>query len=360
MAVIACNKHHVPSLHRFENAQLLPTAWSHAPVAQCYFFNPAITQFCAQIIMCYRVVTPDGQRRLALCRLTPDFQVVPASAVPFSDFIQNGGDWHADGRFCTFQDRLFLHYNDGARRGRTANHIYLVEVDPDQLVPLGQARELVVDGTRQPVEKNWMLFAHADDLWAIYSIAPHVVLKVTLAGAGPILCRRTYEQQWDVAPYTRRYGQLRGSTPPVRVGDHYSSFFHSRFVAYPWRARLFRLLGKKPTNIVHYVAGAYHFAAAPPFTPLGLSLTPLLLPPHLPRRQPQLNPEVEYSVYPCGALQQDGQWIVSFGAHNEYCCLTTLSAAASTALPAFMKQGDPTESQKPERVPYTPIADNTH
>lgn len=331
MTSIACNQHSVPPLHLFENAKLLPTQWSRTPAAQCYFFNPAITRFREQIIMCYRVVTPDGRRHLALCRLTPDFQVVPASAVPFSDFIQNGGDWHADGRFCTFQDRLFLHYNDGARRGRAANHIYLVEVDPAQLIPLGQPRELVLEGTRQSVEKNWMLFAHDDDLWAIYSIAPHVVLKVTLAGDGPILCRRTYEQQWDVTAYTQRYGQLRGSTPPVRLGDHYISFFHSRFVARPLRYRLLRLLGQAPTNTIHYVAGAYSFAAEPPFTPLWLSPEPLLLPPPLPRQQQQLNPEVEYSAYPCGAIRQDQRWVVSFGAHNEYCCLAPLAPLAAEA-----------------------------
>jgi hypothetical protein len=330
----------LPSLHVFENAELIPQAWLHRPTSEYLLFNPAIVRFRGQIIMCYRVVMPDGRRRLALCRLTPDFQVVPSSAVPFSDFIQNGGDWHADGRFCPFQDRLFLHYNDGARRGRTANQIYLVEVDPDQLVPLGQPRQLMVDGARQPVEKNWILFTHDNELWAIYSIAPHVVLKVTLAGAGPILCRRTYVQQWDVAAYTHRYGELRGGAPPVRLGDRYISFFHSRFVARPLRSRLLRLLGKAQMNTVHYVGGAYGFAAEPPFVPLGLSPEPLLLPPQLPRRQQQLNPEVEYSAYPCGAILQDQRWIISFGARNEYCCLTTFAAAASAALPAFMKSGD--------------------
>ena len=327
MAIIACNKHSVPKLQLFEKAQLLPRAWSHTPATQHHFFNPAITCFREQLIMCYRVVTPAGERRLALCRLTPDFQVVPASAVPFSDFIQDGGDWHADGRFCTFQDRLFLHYNDGGQRGRRANQIYLVEVDPDQLVPLGPPRALMVDGARQPVEKNWMLFAHGDELWAIYSIAPHVVLKVTLAGDGSIRCRRIYEHQWDVTAYTQRYGQLRGGAPPVRWGDHYISFFHSRFLARPLRYRLSRLLSKVPTNIVHYVGGVYGFAAEPPFTPLWLLPEPILLPPHLPRRQQQLNPEVEYSAYPCGAILQDQHWIISFGARDEYCCLSQFDAA---------------------------------
>lgn len=313
----------------FDETQLAPVAWVDRPTTACHFFNPAITRFRDQLLLLYRVVTPDGRRRLAICRLTDDLQVVPASVTPFSDFLQAGGDWHADGRFCTFGDRLFVHYNDGALRGRQGvNQIYLVEVDPDRLIPQGPARPLRLDGERRPVEKNWMLFEHDHELWAIYSIAPHVVLHVMLGQDGPVLCRPAYQHDWDVQPYSRRYGELRGGAPPVRVGDQYVAFFHSSFRARPWRHRLFRLLGKTPTNTIHYVGGVYGFAAKPPFAPRWLHPSPLLLPPSLPRRRPQLHPAVEYSAYPCGAILQDQQWLVTLGARNEYCCLAQVALAA--------------------------------
>lgn len=321
-----------------EDTNLLPDAWSNTSAAHCYFFNPAITCFRSQILMIYRVVTPDGRRRLALCRLTPDFQVVPGSVAPFSDSIESGGDWHADARFCIFGDRLFIHYNDGYRK---SNHIYLVEVDADRLEACSPARELLLKGPRQPVEKNWMLFAHEDELWAIYSICPHVVLSVTLGNDDPVLCQRAYHHDWDVTPYAVSFGELRGGAPPMRLGDQYVSFFHSCFLAHPLRRLLFRLLRKAPTNVLHYVGGVYGFAAKPPFTPLWLHPSPLLRPTPLPRRRKQLDPRVEHSAYPCGAIIQDQRWIISFGARNEYCCLAQIAGDSIGGVPVLATPREP-------------------
>ncbi len=275
-------------------------------------------------------MTADGRRRLALCRLTPTLQVVPGSVVPLSDSIQAGGDWHADARFCTFGGRLFLHYNTGFRP--QPNQIYLVEIDPDTLLARGPARELVLTGPRRQVEKNWMLFAHDDDLWAIYSISPHVVLRVELGESGPIICRQVYCQEWNVTPYLKQFGEPRGGAPPVRVGDEYVSFFHSSFRVRPLRRLLLRLQQKPRDKTLRYVGSLYGFAAEPPFTPLWMRTAPVLLPPSLPRRQhPQLDRRVEYSAYPGGLLIEDGHWIVAFGAQEEYCCLGQFDAAQMIA-----------------------------
>ena len=326
----------------FDETSLTPNAWVKGARTPCHLFNPAITRFRNQLLLIYRVVTPDGRRRLAMCCLTDDLHVVPESVTPFSDFLHEGSDWHADGRFCTFRDRLFVHYNDGGLRGRQGvNQIYLVEVDPVRLIPQGRPRPLLLAGQRRPVEKNWLLFEHDGELWAIYSIAPQVVLQVTLGDDGPVLCRPVYRHDWDVQGYTRRYGQLRGGTPPVRVGDQYVAFFHSSFVAHPWRHRLYRLLRQAPINTIHYVGGVYGFAAKPPFAPLWLHSSPLLMPPRLPRRRQQLNPAVEYSAYPCGAILQNQHWLVTLGARNEYCCLAKVPQAAIQPQPVLTRHDEP-------------------
>lgn len=309
-------------LHIFDKADLMPPSWLQDSTKPYYLFNPGLVRYGDQILMSYRVITANGQRRLAICRLNEAMQVVPGSAVPFSDSIVDGGDWHADARFCSFRDRLYLHYNDGYRQ---PNHIYLIEVDPGSLRACTPARELLLEGPRRLVEKNWMLFAHDNELWAVYSICPQIILRVALNDHGPILCRPVYQHAWDATPYTTQFGELRGGSPPVRVGDQYISFFHSAYRVRFWRRLCFRLLRKRPTKILRYVGGAYGFAAQPPFAPLWYSPTPLLQPStRLRRNQSQLDQRVERSVYPCGALFQDQQWLVTFGAQEEYCCLATL------------------------------------
>lgn len=124
-------------------------------------------------------------------------------------------------RFCTIGERLFVHYHNGTRRGRVQNHLYLVEIDPDRLLPIGPARELVLGEERRPVEKNGMLFVYEGELWAIYSIAPHVVLYVTLGTEAPVRCRRVYAHEWDVKLYATlpSVQLLFGLSISLRVND---------------------------------------------------------------------------------------------------------------------------------------------
>lgn len=320
-----------PELHVFDNASLLPSAWAAPDGGNGIALNPAIADFQGQLLMAYRVVTLDGRRRLAICRLTPECHVVPGSVVPLSDSIRDGGDWHADARFCTMGGRLFVHYNDGWQG--SGNHIFLVEIDRDTLQAAGPARQLVLDGPRQTVEKNWMLFEHDGQLWVIYSISPHVVLKVELVDQQTALCRPVYCQEWDARAYTVRYGPLRGGAPPVQGEKCYISIFHSLFPVRPLRRLLFRLLRRRSTATLRYVAGVYAFEAQPPFAPQWLHPEPLIQPPPLPRRfTPQLDSRIERCAYPCGSVHRDGQWFISIGVQNEYCCIAVV---ADKALPTF-------------------------
>lgn len=315
------------SLHVFETSSLLPQAWADTGARNGIAFNPAITLFQDQLIMAYRVVTPDGRRRLAICRLTPELRVVPRSVAPLSDSIQNGGEWHADARFCASNGRLFVHYNDGWQKN--GNHIFLVELDPDTLQATGPARHLVLDGPRQTTEKNWLLFEYEGELWAVYRIAPHIVLRLEFSPRGDVTCYRVYESFWDASAYSAHHGQLRGGTPPIRLDNTCYSFFHS---AYPV-SRLPRLLGRALPMLrrqnVRYVAGFYGFAATPPFRPVCFSPMPVLTPGvHSYRRHyPALNKSVERSVYPTGAVVSGGQWWVSYGLNDELCCLETFDHA---------------------------------
>ena len=75
-----------------DNAHLVPKTWADGPLRNCYVFNPAIVLFRGRFILAYRVVTPDGVRRIAICELeAASLQPKSETIVPLSDLIQNGG-----------------------------------------------------------------------------------------------------------------------------------------------------------------------------------------------------------------------------------------------------------------------------
>ncbi len=309
-----------PPLDLLPVEPLLPASWRHeAAPERCCFFNPSIATHDGGLILAYRVVLPDLRRRIAICRLDHEYRVMPGSAVPLSDLLVDGGPWHADPRCCSFGGRLLLHFNNG---NPNPNDIFLVELDPATLHPLGPCRTLVLDHPRSPVEKNWMFFAHDDALYAVYSIAPHRVHRVELDGAGPVRCRSAHCTTWDSRGLSARYGDPRGSAPPIRCGDLYYSFFHTRHRR-PLATRLVNAAFRgQPLGAFTYGTGVYAFRAEPPFAPAWCSPGLLFEPPLRPRAErPALSPWNDSVLYVSGAILDGDRWIVSAGAHTDGCAL---------------------------------------
>lgn len=336
----------------FDAPELIPTQWrSEASVKDFHLYNPAIIRFQGCLLMAYRIDSGRGGppvRRIALCRLDGQACVVPGSVTPFSDTITLGGDRHYDPRFLVYGNRLFIHYNNNFLT--RPNQIYLVEVDAVTLTAKAPARPLVLQGPRQEIEKNWMLFEHEGELLAVYTIAPHVILRVQLDGTGPVLCQPAFTTTWDVAAYAQQYGQPCGGAPPVRYGDLYISIFHAQRLVGALRRfeplfpeRLARRLPRYPAAVIwrlrhlcyqrRYSGGLYAFAAKPPFQPVWLAPAPVLRPEvELPRQRPRwIDPSSELAVYPAGAILQAAQHLlVSYGVHEERCCLRCIDLTQVT------------------------------
>lgn len=329
----------------FSGQELVPAPWRHEePGENFHAFNPAITRFGERTLMAYRVDSGyrrSMRRRIAVCELDVDLHPLPGSVVPFSDAIRGGGDFHYDPRFLVFADRLFIHYNNNYQT--RPNRIYLVEVEPASLQPQAPARLLQLSGKRREIEKNWMLFEHEGELFAVYQVSPHTILHAELSGDGPIVFQLRHATEWDVASYAGTYGLPCGGSPPIRQGEAYYSFFHSRIQVgagrrllkywpgdwmsrrsrYPQALlrRLYWLLDRR-----RYYAGVYAFTAKPPFQPLWIAKEPVLRPEleRKPERRPG-NPCAELVVYPAGAMAlADQSWLVSFGLNDESCRLRLL------------------------------------
>jgi len=351
-------------------AAMLPAAWRpQADGGPLRAFNPSLVCIDGQLVMAYRVVFARQDYRIAICRLDDTLRVQPETSLPLSDYIENGGMWLKDPRLLFHQGRLWLYYDHLLALGSPANRLVLVELDPTTLLPKGPARPILQTVPRQPVEKNWMLFGYEDDLYAVYRMTPHIIFQLDLTQPDQVMCRPIHQVAWDDQGYTRRYGELRGGSPAVRVGDAYYAFFHSWYSssavdrllrpvavnAYQWgrqrrsihalsttlqattglslvgftqRRRVALLLRRYRLRFEQrwYVAGFYSFSARPPFEPLGFTFKPILAPQRSDQRlfARSLNQHADRSVFPTGGvLRTDGQWVVSYGMDTERAALCT-------------------------------------
>lgn len=303
----------------FDGVDLLPEAWRPALAPgplRC--FNPGLLRDGDGWLFAYRVVGPDQLRRIGLCRLDARFGIVPGSAIPLSDSISfppgcglvpPATTWFADPRLYRLEGRLFVYWNSGWHEPQ--NHQFLQELDGATLAPAGPPRELLLAGERQPIEKNWTIFGDGP-LHAVYSIAPHRVLRLSLRGEGPIVLSEAAAIEWDPGDFPLRFGALRGGAVPQRDGDRYVSFCHS--VAGPGH------------GAYRYVPSVYTFAASFPFAPTGAPVCPVPLenPFGSSTRNERLNPAVSEVVYPCGAAFDEGRWVVSYGLNDESCAIGVL------------------------------------
>jgi predicted GH43/DUF377 family glycosyl hydrolase len=141
-------------------------------------------------------------------------------------------------------------------------------------------------------EKNWGFFEYADTLYAVYTPRPHTVLRFGDDWQG--------ETAYETPGVPWNGGEMRGGAPPYRVGEEYYCFFHD--YTFP------------PQGRRRYRTGLYTFQAKPPFRPLRYIPEPIL------EGDPATNTHGHYddSVYPCGAVVDGDDWVVSVGVHDRW------------------------------------------
>ncbi|PKN52055.1 MAG: hypothetical protein CVU55_08340 [Deltaproteobacteria bacterium HGW-Deltaproteobacteria-13] len=307
------NKHIV-----LNNPDFVPGSWKERfGPGRVYMFNPGIIKGDGDWIFAYRMIGPDGLRRIALCRLDSSYQIKKETIVPFSDIIkfpdnhyfsERARIWFADPRLFRLAGRLFVYWNSGMHE--PFNHQFFAELDESTLQPIGRARELIMEGERRPIEKNWTFFGDGP-FYAVYSIEPHCVMEFSLGGEDEIKFHPLATINWNNNGRSDSYGDLRGGAIPQRVGNYYYNFCHS----------VYGVVGS-----FMYAPAVYRFEADYPFRPKDVSPQPLDLanPFGFNDSPDRLNPAVKQVLYPCGAVFEDEKWIVSYGVNDEYSLITEI------------------------------------
>ena len=111
-------------------------------------------------------------------------------------------------------------------------------------------------------EKNWSPFEYNGDLLLIYSIHPHLIFRPL---DGTNTCE-TFASTKGAIEWN--WGELRGGSPALLIGDEYLSFFHS--------CKSMPTAHSNGKQIDHYFMGAYTFSAQPPFNVTRISPEPIV------------------------------------------------------------------------------------
>lgn len=173
-------------------------------------------------------------------------------------------DYAEDPRTIIVDDQLFLFYNALNLDNLKCRSMCLSRLDPSTYEVM---QNDILEMNLQWMEKNWAPFVYADPLGksrllAEYQLTPRKVIEIPqVVGeeiAHVILPRDVayFDPLWG-----RSWGEMRGGTPSLKIGDEYLGFFHSSF---------------KCNDNVWYVMGAYTFEAAPPFRLTSISPYPIL------------------------------------------------------------------------------------
>ena len=295
-------------------AAMVPTAWKKLVKDGFHSFNPAlIADGHGGFVMAYRfVANSDLIRRIGVCRLDADLNVIKGSAVGLSDLIEfvdpdvdeRSREWFADPRLFELQGKTWMVWNDGNRS--EGNHQFMVELSiEDDLKPAGAAREITINDGRRKNEKNWAFFEVDGKVYVVYSITPHKILSVDMSSHERVVCQSEVSVDWN-ARYSEHFGALRGGAQPVRVGDKFVNLVHSSFNMPEGR---------------EYVAAVYEFSATFPFAPVRELSVPLNLgtpkaSENAPAAENKLNSTTSHVVYPTGLVISGEKVFISAGVND--------------------------------------------
>lgn len=280
------------------------------------FFNPGIVRRPDGLWLLVRASErvsniPVGQNRIWACELEGDLK---PKGGPMLTFVESDGDEHfEDPRAIQWNGQTwvscvnFKWFEDHSWTGaHQMLGIFVDQTGQPQHVGRdpGEAKWVCLGRKDPPVEtnkgepgdtdgkhnKNWVFFFHDGKLHLIYTSQPWHVIEF-----GSHWEDQIHHQYEGV---TWPYGTIRGGTPPIQVGDHFYTFFHSSM---PWQGRYRR-----------YHMGCLQFEAKPPFKPVKWTMTPLL-------SGSQNDPWAQRKplvVFPCGALFENEEWLVTMGIND--------------------------------------------
>ena len=276
-------------------------------------YNPSFVKNEEGYLMVFRYDDPRGlnprqlweekQRYIGVVKLDQNFD----PTTPFQTLKTPYSPSQAeDPRIFKFRKKFYVLYGDttdGTQYG--VRRLYVGELKEEKKIfSIHNIVRLDYDNGSH-AEKNWMPFVKDDELYFVYSVSPHKILKVNPdTGESTVFSETPMPLPWS-------HGIIRGSTPAIHLGDgEYLSFIHSSAPNEPtfWK--------KKPMN--YYYMGAYLFEDEPPFKVKAISSGPYVHP------EFYTSSNRKMVIFPAGLIRNGNQLFVSYGENDSAIGIATI------------------------------------
>jgi len=262
-------------------------------------YNPSLCRFKNRLLMSYRYHNKDWRTNLGLCEL--DSALSPISCKPILPPSELKDNAHEDCRLLVHQDKLLCSWTvsqwpatefravvafgelvEGDESWRIANY-YLPHHGKNDF---------------SAVEKNWLFFSRHERLWCLYLTHNDEQVILQMEGGRVEEVIRSKALRWP-------YAQIHGGAICDGENGNLLHFFNSHT--------------EKKDRLLHfYRIGVGELSGQPPFDMLRISSRALVAGEEGVRldKNPFFKSNV---VFCCGAVPQDGDWLVSYG-HNDCQC----------------------------------------
>jgi predicted GH43/DUF377 family glycosyl hydrolase len=302
---------HIPSIVDQEAGKITKVDSQRLLKPGDHYFNAGLVEIKPWLTMIYRREQNDtSESDICACWLDDDYQPILKSNRKLDIPMIYEHENFEDPRVILYDKKFLISFCSWQRGGQymlARQRLVLVDRKLNYLKDI----DLNYGTNKRSVEKNWSYFLDKrGQLMMLYRIAPTEVVLIN--PDSPVQERVA---RWEWKPIWK-WGEIRGGTPPILVGDEYYVFYHSRY-------------GDEKTGTpIRYVVGCFTFDAVT-FKPKRYTPSPML-------RASEKDERCHWkplTVFPVGAVFRGetlndqstwdtaGKWVISMGINDVFCAI---------------------------------------
>lgn len=269
-------------------------------------YNPSIAQYRGRLVMAYRFHDTTLKTKIGIAELSENLIVTGKQTLDVGEEADKSIE---DGKLFVLKNDLWLNFVVSTWPEFPSSQVKnLMLTKPDHWRT--SDKDMYWVSARKTMEKNHVPFVHEEVL--------HIIWHQAMPEDGEpkqVIYTPADKREMKTPALRWPYGQFKGGTIPILWNGKLLSFFHSR------------LDNEMPIKFGkgwRYYVGAVLRRAIPPFDMLAISKRPILRGSEVGGDESRFHfkPNV---VFPLGAIEHGGGWLVSVGVNDSQCLLVKIT-----------------------------------